>query len=53
MTNPVLQMILANEASRESYEERAAIIEYDANHPRFEAERLALEMMLAKGRRWS
>ena len=48
-----LRMIMANEASREAYEERAAIIEYDGGCPRLEAERLALEIMLAKGRRWS
>jgi len=48
-----LRMILANEAMREAYQERAAVLEYDAKMPRAEAERLALEMMLAKGRRWS
>ena len=48
-----LRMIMANQSMREAYEERAAIIEYDAGHPRYEAERMALEMMLAKGRRWS
>jgi len=46
-----LRMIMANEDLYEKFSERAAIIEYDAKHPRFEAERLALEMMLAKGRR--
>ena len=49
-----MRMILANHGSREAYEERAAIVEYDAGHPRLEAERLALEMMLVEGRRkWS
>ena len=49
-----LRMIMANQASRERYEERAAIIEYDASHARYEAERMALEMMMAEGRRkWS
>jgi hypothetical protein len=44
-------MIMANEASREAYDERAAILEYDAKLPRAEAERLALEMMLANYKR--
>ena len=46
-----LRMILANQASREAYEERAAIIEYDAKLPRAEAERLALEMTLEKAKK--
>jgi hypothetical protein len=39
-------MVLANEAMREAYQERAAIVEYDAKIPRAEAERLALEMTM-------
>lgn len=36
------------ESQREAYEERAAILEYDAGYPRKEAERLAREMVLGK-----
>ena len=35
---------------REDYEERAAILEYEANLPRVEAERLALAMVRAARR---
>lgn len=42
---------LANAAAeRDAYEERAAILEYDAGLPRAEAERRAAEMHLARGR---
>ena len=34
----------------DAYEERAAIIEYDANLPRFEAERRAMKMVMDKRR---
>ena len=36
------------EALRERYEERAAILEYDAGYQREEAERLAREMVYGK-----
>ncbi len=37
-----------SDAEREEYEERAAIMEYDGGLPRAEAERMALERILAK-----
>lgn len=37
------------EAAREAYEERAAILEFDAGLPREEAERLAREMTSYRG----
>jgi len=33
------------DAERIDYEERAAIIEYDGGYPRYEAERMALDLM--------
>ena len=36
------------EARRERFEERAAILEFEANYPREEAERLAREMVERK-----
>lgn len=36
------------ESQREAYEERAAILEYDAGLPRKEAERRAREMVLGR-----
>ena len=33
------------DSERIDYEERAAIIEYDGGYPRYEAERMALDLM--------
>lgn len=38
---------LDDEAAREDFEERAAVFEYDGGLPRREAERLALDAVLA------
>ena len=41
-------IVVLSEAEREEYEERAAIMEYDGGLSRAEAERQALERILAK-----
>ena len=48
--NAGIQSALASlsKKEREEYEERAAIMEYDGGLPRAEAERMALERILAK-----
>ena len=48
MTDLLLRMIMANDAMREKYEERAAKFEYEAGMPRQDAEKMALEAALAE-----
>jgi hypothetical protein len=48
MTGLLMQMIMANDAMREKYEERAAKFEYEAGMPRQDAEKMALEAALAE-----
>ena len=43
-------MVTPTEAQREDYEERAAILEFEANLPRPEAERLAALMCFPRPR---
>ena len=40
------------ETEREDFEERAAIMEFDCNKPRGEAERMALERIIQKRKPW-
>jgi hypothetical protein len=48
MTGLLMRMIMANEAMREKYNERAAKFEYDAGMTRQDAEKMALEAALAE-----
>lgn len=43
-SEPCGEVVHQEEAAREAFEERAAILEFDASLPRGEAERLAREM---------
>jgi hypothetical protein len=48
MNGLLMQMIMANDAMREKYDERAAKFEYDAGMSRADAEKMALEAALAE-----